>query len=341
MNASSTRRLTPAMKAMIGVVIVALLLAAGLTAGWFYLAGEIDRRVAGAIDRAAGGGATIECEGRQVFGYPFRIGLGCDAVMVASPASGIRVSAGAFRTAAQIYDTNLVISELTGPVQVDAPNVPPLELSYSLAQSSTHFSGSRLQRFSLAIDNPSLALRQPAGEPSAPLAQSARLEVHARQNGQDLDLAVSDKAVTMSAPGLPALPPFDLATDASITGGAEWITGVLPGGRLETALRGRSGVLRQLQLTLQGGGAAEISGPFQFSPEGLLTGRFSIAVENPQAIADLVTSIAPAAAGVANAVAGGIGFAGRQVDGRSVIDIDVQNGRARLGFIPLGDIPPL
>lgn len=337
MNKARQRRKSGAMRAMVGVVVVALLLAGGLTGAWFYLAGQLDRKIVEVVDSAAGGGTTIVCDGRRVFGYPFRMGLACDGVAVQAPASGIDASAGAFRAVAQIYDPNLIVSELTGPVRVAAPDLPPVQLAYALAQSSTHLSDGRLQRFSLAIDQPVLTL----GDGGQPVANSARLELHARQNGEDLDLAFTDAGVTVTPPGLGALPPFDLGLDMAVVGGAEWLRGVLPGGRLQTALRGRSGQLRALRVNLDGGGAAEIAGPFSFSPEGLLSGDFRIALENPQAIAELVGRIVPAAGGVANAIAGGIGFAGRQENGRSVIDVQVRGGRAQLGFIPLGEIPPL
>jgi hypothetical protein len=38
-------------------------------------------------------------------------------------------------------------------------------------------------------------------------------------------------------------------------------------------------------------------------------------------------------------VAGAIGFTGRQENGRTVIDFQVRDGEARLGFIPLGRLP--
>ncbi|WP_083507729.1 DUF2125 domain-containing protein [Aureimonas frigidaquae] len=324
-------------RAMIGIAGVALLLAAGLTGAWFYLAGEVDRRVVEIVDRAAGGGTAITCDGRRVFGYPFRMGLACDRVGVEAPASGMSAAAGGFRAVAQIYNPNLIVSELDAPLRLAAPELPPIAMNWTLAQASTHLSDGRLQRFSMVLDAPSI---MPDGA-TAPLVQSQRLEVHARQNADDLDLALTDIAVTATPPGVGPLPPFDLSADLSVAGGAEWLHGVLPGGRLETALRGRSGSLRSLRLSLEGGGAAEISGPFQFSAEGLLTGTYEIALQNPQAIADLVSRILPPAGGIANAIAGGVGLVGRQVDGRTVIEVEVRDGRARLGFIPLGNIPPL
>lgn len=71
-----------AIKVMIGVVAIALLLGGGLTGAWFYLAGQLDRKIVETVDRAAGGGTTIACDGRRIFGYPFRMGLALSLIHI-------------------------------------------------------------------------------------------------------------------------------------------------------------------------------------------------------------------------------------------------------------------
>lgn len=337
MAGSSVKRRSAASRVFTGVILVAVLLFAALTAGWFYLARELDTRVQQAIEAAAGRGVTIACAERDVFGYPFRLGLACDSVAIDAPESGVRATGGQLRTAAQIYEPRRIVMELGAPVAVDAPDLPPLELGWNLGQASARYANDGLERMSIAIDAPTIALREAGVE----LARAEHFEVHSRRNGPDLDLALSDRALTVTHPDLGTLPTFDVAADMSVAGAADWLTDGLPGGRVEEALRGRQGTLRQLRVALAEGGAMEVSGPFSFAPSGEVTGDFRIALENPNAIASLVGQLVPGGAAIANTLAGGLGLVGRQENGRTVVDVQVRDGRAQLGFIPLGRIPPI
>lgn len=320
------------------IFALVVVLGAIWTGVWFTLAGQLDRRVASALDAAAGGGTRIECPGREVFGYPFRIGLRCDSVAVDAPANGIAASAGALRTAAQIYRPNHVVGEIDGPLVAVVPNLSPMELDWDLAQASTSLWTSGLERLSLAVDAPRLRTVDAAPD-AAPLARSQRLELHARRNGEALDLAFTDRELVIVFPGLPPLAPFDLAGDLTVNGAARWLAEGVPAGNASTALRGQAGTLRQVRFAVQANGAIELSGPFSVSDTGEVSGDFSVAVENPQAIAAVVGFLVPGAASIASTVAGAIGFAGREENGRTVLDIQVREGEARLGFIPLGRLP--
>lgn len=340
MTGSSAKRRSGASRAFTWIVAIVVVLAAALTGVWYYLARELDGRVQAAIEAAAGDGVTIGCENREVFGYPFRLGLSCESVTIDAPEPGVRAAGGSLRTAAQLYDPRHIVMELAAPVGVDAPGLPPLDLFWDLAQGSARFGSDGLERLSLAFDAPVVTLR-PDGADGIEWARAERFEVHSRANGADLDLALSDQSLTLTPPGLLTLPTFDVDVDMAVAGAAEWLTNGLPGGRIETALRGRQGVVRRLRLALAGGGAAEMSGPFSFSLQGEVTGEFQLALEDPNAIAQLASQIFPGLGAVANTVAGGLAFAGRQENGRTIVDIQVRDGRAQLGFIPLGRIPAI
>ncbi len=344
MARSSTPQQTPrrsaaarAMRWLIALVVVLVLVAVG---GWYWLAGELDRRVASALEAAGGGRATVLCENRQIFGFPFRLGLSCDTIAVEAPQNGVSASAGSLRTAAQIYDPRQIVAELAGPALVTAPDLPPLHLSWRLAQASTTLWTEGMERFSLVMEAPVVSMRE--GEAAgAPIARSERLEAHARQNGAALDFAFTDTAVAATLPGLPPLPPFDLTADLTLDGAAGWLRSGIPGANVSEALRGQAGTIRLLGLSLPGGGGggAQLSGPFRVSPTGEISGDFRLAVEDPQSIAGLVGVLVPGTGGLATTVAGALGFAGRQEDGKTVVDVQVREGEARLGFIPLGRLP--
>ncbi|KQQ79023.1 DUF2125 domain-containing protein [Aureimonas sp. Leaf324] len=333
-----TGRRSGAGRVFAGVAILVVVLAAALTGAWYWLAGELDRHVASALDAAAGGGTTITCDNRGVFGYPFRIGLSCDSVGVDAPENGIRLSAGSLRTAAQVYQPSHIVAELAGPLRATVPDLPTMEMNWSLAQGSTSLWSEGMERVSIAVDQPVLSAVGEAGA-LTPLARSARLETHARQNGAGLDFALSDTGVVATIPPIGDIPAFDLAADLTVDGAADWLRDGVPGGRIGPALRGQAGLIRTLRLTSSVGATVDVSGPFRVSQTGEISGDFRLGLQNPQAIAQLVSVLVPGTAGIASTIAGGIGLVGRQENGQTVLDVAVRDGEARLGFIPLGRLP--
>jgi len=104
-----TRRFILLALAIIVVVV-------GYTYGWHYAA---DRLVSEANARVAAinaNGRRANCENAEARGYPFRIGLFCRSIMYVDAPSGVAVRAGAFRSAAQVYQPQRVVGELDGPV---------------------------------------------------------------------------------------------------------------------------------------------------------------------------------------------------------------------------------
>lgn len=338
--ASSGKNRSAAARSLMGVAVLVVLLFGALTVAWFYFAGELERRAEALVAEAGQAGTIVGCPGRDVFGYPFRLGVSCAETSLERPSDGLRLSAGALRTAAQLYDPGRIVAELDGPLRVTSPDLPPLEMRWDLAQSSAALGESGLDRLSLVLTAPSLSA---GGEEAAstPLGSATRAELHLRRNGADLDLALRDEALILTAPAIGALPPFDFFADTVIANGAGLLDEGLPPGGVAEALKGRSGTLRAVRLDLQGGGSADISGPFEVNAGGEISGQFAVGVENAQAIVDLVARLVPGSAGIAGTIANALQLAGRQEGTRTVVDISVDDGEARLGFIPLGQLPSL
>lgn len=342
MTASSAAKKSKAGRAFLGIAILAVMLAAALTGAWYTLANRLDTAVREAIEAAAGGGTTIACDGQEVFGYPFRIGLRCARIDVDVPAKSLRASAGALRTAAQIYRPDRIVGEIDGPMVLEAPGLAPLDVRWSLLQASAHFWTEGVDRLAIVVEKPDVGLAGPAGARTA-LVRSDRLEVHARRRGEDLDLAFDDDRVKVLQPGLEALPPFHVSADLTVAGAADWLSGRRPGDTIGEALRGRSGALRSLAISVAepGRGSAAVSGPFSVDGNGEVSGRFDVALIDAPAIADLAGRLVPDMRGIAGTIASGIGLVGRNENGRTVVRVDVREGEASLGFIRLGRIPPL
>ena len=77
-----------------------------------------------------GDGVSAECANPTARGYPFRIGLYCDRVAFADDAEGIRLTAGGFRSAGQIYDPMRFVAELDGPASIALPRAAPLAIDW-------------------------------------------------------------------------------------------------------------------------------------------------------------------------------------------------------------------
>ncbi|MCB8837240.1 DUF2125 domain-containing protein [Aurantimonas sp. VKM B-3413] len=334
---SDSRRRTR--RAYLGVVATVVLLAAGLSGAWYYLAGQLDARVTRAIAVARANGTDIECPNREVFGFPFRLGIRCDAVSLDGDGSRMRATAGAFRSAAQIYQPNKVVAELDGPLIVDTADAPPLDLRWGLAQASATFWTQGLDHFAFVANSPVVALAEPAAA-RQPLVEAASTETHARRRGDDLDLALTVRGAKIVAPGAPSFPSIDTASDLTIGGAADWLTGRARGQSPRQMMSGREVTLRSL-LVKAGSASAELSGQFSFGADGRLSGDFKLMVDRPEEIAALIGQAAPQFASIAKTVASAVPFIGRPRGGKTVIDIAARDGMLSAGIVPIGPLPPL
>ena len=330
---------TKARWAFVWIVVVVIVMAAGLTGAWYYLAGQLDMRVAQTIEAEKRQGIDIGCPGRAVFGYPFRLGLRCDALTIDSPRDGLRASAGQLRSAAQIYRPNRVVAELDGPLIVDAQGVSPLDIRWKLLQASGTFWTQGLDHFALVADEPVVALAQPAGA-RQPIAKAALIEIHVRRRDGDLDLAWLSRGGKIVAPGAPDLPSADTSADVTVAGVAEWLGGRIDAKNLRAALAGRKVTMRSVRIDM-GDAGAELSGMLAFDEAGTASGELELAVTDPRQVAKLIGEAAPQIKSAADTVAQAVNFIGRQKGGRTVISLNLTQGALSAGIIPLGRIPPL
>ncbi|MEF2553669.1 DUF2125 domain-containing protein [Aurantimonas sp. A2-1-M11] len=328
-----------AARAYLWIIAVAVLLAVGLSAAWYYLASQLDTRAARTIEMARAEGTEIDCTNREVFGYPFRLGLRCDAVTVEATRDGVRATAGALRTAAQIYRPNRIVAELDAPLIVDTAETPPLEFRWDLAQASAAFWTDGLDRAALAVEAPVVALTQPAAG-RLPLVEAGRFEVHLRRREADLDFALSSRDTRIVAPQLAGVPAYASDIDLTILGAADWLGGGAAGRTPGELLAGRQGKLRSFSIDF-GDAQVDLSGTFAVGADGLVSGDFALAVQDPARIAAMVGEAAPQLGSAAQTIATALSFAGRTENGRSVIDLAIRDGNVAAGVIPLGRIPPL
>ena len=361
---NATRRL----KWLAGVIVAVIALYAG---AWAYLASRLDNAAATAIARAEAGGTAIACEGRDVRGFPFRLGLHCDATG-AVLADGTEAEAGAFRSAAQIYAPGLVVSELDGPLALDGP-AGLVQASWDVARASTRLGTQRLNDGRLAVTNIDAVLDAKPDPNGGPLrARIGTLNAFVRPNGEDVDVALRVDALDPAPVNGRDAPPVDLNVDATVTDAA----GALAyGAPAPQSLRGRAVRLRAADVTIAGGGRLGASGEVSVDADGLPSGTLDVAFSDLAATADALAALAPEYEGAIRSVAGLLGGGGGgggllagflgggssdapepkgtdradEADraggtdraGETRVTITLDRGQARLGIIPLGSVPPL
>lgn len=306
------------------------------TAGWFYAANRLQETVIRVISPGGSAPVSAECPDMAFRGYPFRIGLFCSKVDVTDTRNGVSASFGALRSAAQIYAPGHIVWELDSPATIKTSHGLDISAQWSSLQSSLVKKLKGIDRTSLIIEG--LKANAVSSVTSQTIDfDAAKTEVHLRQNGADLDGAITlTDASTVIKDWPQILPRLNAIADVTLAGKAGMIDGTD-----NTGLYGASGELRRVMLDIGDGRTMRISGPFSFDDQGYLTGQFKLEIEKlgdwannaKQAFPQLQSTI-DTARKLLGALAGG--------GDKASIDLVVDRGRATVsGFIPLGKIPPI
>jgi hypothetical protein len=310
----------------LGVFIV--LLFGGYSAGWFYLAGRLLTDAKAVIADINRGGVTVECANPVARGFPFRLGIYCDRVAYANAEEAVGLTAGNLRTAGQIYDPLRFIAELDGPATVATPANGALNIDWEKLRASVRWARPLPERVS--VEGGNVAASTAAG---APLATIGAFEAHMRPNGQDLDLASSFAELALD-PALVdgrTLPPLSGQSDITINGGVD-----LEGLALED-LRGRSGTIRNSELTLGGKSGFAVSGTFSFREDGRLDADLKLTVRDPKGLSAALIEAFPEKRRDIRNVTSALTFMGND----PTLPLMIERGEARLAFFKLGEIPPI
>lgn len=308
-----------------------VLLFGGYTVGWFYVADRLEKQANAAVADLNRDGVSAECVNLTVHGFPFRLGIFCDSLGYEDGARDIFASAGSFRSAAQIYQPMKAIGELDGPLRVAAPGLLPLWFDWDKLRASARLARPLPERVSAEAEGLSGMTDPEDGDPVS-LFSAAKAATHLRPNGADLDWALSfeDLEVDQAAAGGRSLPVMNGAGDISFKDGVRLL---LSG---QQSLRGRSAEIRSLDLS-SGDGGVVVSGPVSVDADGLVDARLLIKLRNPSAVAATMAGVFPEAKNQINSSFGALALLGSE----PALPLVVAKGRASMGFIQLGSIPPL
>ncbi|MGE0502442.1 MAG: DUF2125 domain-containing protein [Rhizobiaceae bacterium] len=300
----------------------------GYTAGWFYLAGEIETRARAEIAGFSGEGRSAECVNLDVRGYPFRIGLWCDGVRIVDPGEGLELSANRLRSAAQIYDPFHIVAEVDSPASLSLQGMGSISADWDVLRASVRASFDFPERVSVETRGIEALLANGMGSFSAAEAQA-----HLRRAEQDLEIAVSFHGATFGDEVLRGgtLPPLDGAFDAIIEGGVRLVR------QAGSSLRGVGGTLRTLSLSTGANASVAFSGPFYIASDGLVDAELMLKVRDPEAISDVLENLFPDAREEIRQSLIGLQAFGVEAE----VPLLIEGGRVSLGILPLGELPPL
>ncbi len=305
------------------------------SAGWFYVAKEGKRRVDEALVGLTQSGTPVVCEQSQIKGYPFRLGLFCNSISFEQPQKGLSFSAGNLRSAAQVYDPKHAIIELDGPARLDAPGLEPLTLNWSLLHASARVARPIPERVSIEAKELQVAVRGPAGADTKVLTADYA-SGHMRTEETNVAFAGEGGGVVIDPAATPGrfVPEFAASYDVLLDNGIAVISS------RPKSLRGISGTIRQSQIIFKDGGTLKVSGPIKVDAEGLLEADLNIAMADAAKLGVALSKAAPEVANVITTTMKTVAMTSG-ADKEAKIEVKIRKGKASIGFIPLGQIPPL
>lgn len=316
-----------------------LILAAAWSLGWFWLRGEVFRRMDAAARSWEDSGYRVDWSDRTLYGFPFRLDLVVrDARLREQSGWGLatsRLEAEAFVFAPDHWivaapDGLVLHRRVGGPVTVGA----------RVLRASVSDTGASPPRIS--VEGLGLTFAAPVGAKPFGLASAQAFHLHTRAGPEDEGAAYVeiDRAVT-AGPGLLS----DVAAGGPVTliiDGLFTDAGAPSGPGFAGALRGWSaagGALTVRHLRFQAGATSldSRSGTLAIGPDGRLAGAMTIRLTGiPRLLGALVADapLAPEVAKAARAV-----LAARALKDTATVAVHFEAGQTTLGPVAIGPAP--
>ena len=319
--------------------IFTLLAMLAWTGAWFWLADLGQTKVDEALAKANARGRPVACDNRSIKGYPFRFGLFCDSVRFEDPTRGVRVSASALRTAAQVYNPWHLIAELEGPALIDAPGLQPLEIHWSLLHASMRANKPLPDRVSVEGKGLDVGLRIEAGAVARAIAADYAAG-HMRREDKDVAFAGEAGGLSIDPAITPerTIPLLSASYDVLLKDGVRIIAAKPKD--IPAALRGQRGEIRSAVVIFDEGGEARVAGPVSLDSTGLLDGDITVTFKDGDKLGQALARAIPEAASVIKPALSAAALAAGKYKEASLI-LTIRKGRVSAGFIPIGNIPAL
>ena len=205
--------------------LILVIIAAGWSAFWFYAADRAQQTIAGWFAREQQAGRIYRCETQGLGGFPFRIEYRCGGASaeLQNLKPPVALTATRMLAAAQVYQPNLILAEIDGPMSIADPGQSPnLTANWSLAQVSLRGTPRAPQRVAVAADR--VTVDHNGTGQMAQVFAARRAELHGRlASGTVTENPVIDIAGNLVQATMPMLHPlaaqaFDLSADTRLVG---------------------------------------------------------------------------------------------------------------------------
>lgn len=338
MNAAAIQKKSFGRGFWLMLAIICVLVFGG-TALWYYAAEKLEEVVEEVQQKLHAKGQIIACNNQQIRGYPFRLGIFCDAIDIEDKNTQQKLTSGAVRTAAQIYDPGKLIIEFDGPAQFSDARQGIFKVNWQFLRASMRATLDGIERTSIVGH----ALTIDHEKNTFPLLTAETLELHARKLGENnLDVAIGSRNVSLAAGPISTetqSKPFDLSMEFTASDLFEEIRN---NQNLFSHFRkkGGSGNLRAFKLKTKKGGILEINGPLSVDVRGRLSGKLDISITKLGHLFEFFRSFLPKADADMEQIELAVKLftAGTTT---TKLQIQIKNGKAQMGLISLGRIPPL
>lgn len=334
MNAPKAR------KRPIALIIVLVVLIAGYTAGWFYIANKLEARAKADMARLDAQGVGVKCEDLRMGGYPLRINVVCDSISWQRPSEGMSFRAGRFTSGSPVYAPRSLTNDLTGPAFIEFPGLEPLEVNWSKFTSNARLARPFPTGIELAAREVAIGVRTETTR-TEPLSTLEQMDF--RMGEADGTLKIDGRFAGLkfakAVVGHAASPEIDGVADIDVSDAAT----LLAGGDtpFHQRLRGHSGTVNQAFLSMPNGAMVSVAGPFSVDTDGLINADLKLTLVNPQLLAQAGQVVIPAQGGNIATVLFALSAMPKDENGNPVMEIAVRKGKVSAGFIPLGQLPAL
>jgi len=342
------------------------------TVGWFVLAQIVQNRVLMQMNLDEVGAGQFQCQALGKVGYPLRVGVACSKLRWEQPEQGLVVTADHIVADAPIYAPYHHHVQLQSPLRVQlSPAMldneglgellegDTLEANFDSLIINTVFDGQKLASLTVRAENFLLA-HPMRGQMPLMVAEFMHLSVlrQAGMRGEEktegggahapLTVKLLVEALNMpwqlEAKGA-NLPPLSGVLHMVMDGAAHQrhasSQSTPSDDGMAAHLRGQSGRVERATLRFLSGGSLEGEGVFQVTDSGLLSGNFSVALGGMAAFQRSLHAVVPSQIGNLEAIFFVLGSMPKNAGGAPVIPIKIDEGVVRLGFLPIGTIPPL
>jgi len=326
---------------------VIVVLAAAWSGFWYFAARAAEQNIAAWMEQEARFGRVYACGSRTFGGYPFRIEMRCTDPVAEIKTGPLTLKAKEFLAVAQVYQPNLIIGEITGPLSIASPDKTLLTGEWRLAQASVHLTLAPVpERISIVIDEGKF--EAPAASGAQGAASANHIELHLRLDPASttdkpvIDFAATVTGLTIPSAGAFGARPLDGEVAAVLRGLSDFKPKPLPvrlkewqaaGGRLEISSA----------RVKQGDAIAVATGDFGLSAAGRVDGTLNLTLAGfDQVVQALLGSQGKNTGLLAMA---GLSFLGKPavIDGKKAIAVPLRfsDGAVFFGPIPLGKTLPL